>query len=70
MKIIIDRFEGNYAVCEKDNREMVDIERNKLPVEAKEGDVLDVSGNVITVDREETEKRKKRVEELTKDLWA
>jgi len=40
MKVIIDRFEGDYAVCEKEGRTMVDIERNKIPAEAKEGDAL------------------------------
>lgn len=70
MKVIIDRFEGNYAVCEKDNREMLDIDRNKLPAGAKEGDVLIIAGDSIKIDKEETEKRKKEIDELTKDLWA
>jgi len=69
MRVVIDRFEGDYAVCEKENREMIDIKRDCLPKEAKEGDVLDIEGNKITIDLKETEKRKKEIEELTKDLW-
>ncbi|HBM75246.1 MAG TPA: DUF3006 domain-containing protein [Clostridiaceae bacterium] len=70
MKVIIDRFEGKFAVCEKENREMVNIERCKIPVKAREGDVLDIVKDKITIDVEETKKRKKEIEELTKDLWA
>lgn len=67
MKVIIDRFEGDFAVCEKENKIMVDIPKEIVPEEAKEGDVLIIS---ISVDAEETEKRKKIIEELTKDIWA
>jgi len=69
MKVIIDRFEGEFAVCEKEDRKMLDIERHKIPSSAKEGDVLDISNDRITIDSEETEKRKKEIEELTMDLW-
>lgn len=31
MKVIIDRFEANYAVCEEEDRTMIDIEKSKLP---------------------------------------
>lgn len=70
MKVVIDRFEGHYAVCEKENREMIDIKRDIIPKEAKESDVLDIKGDVIVIDVNETEKRKKDIEELTKDIWA
>jgi hypothetical protein len=69
MKVIIDRFEGNFAVCEKEDRQMLDIEKAKIPTTAKEGDVLNITNGIITIDVEETEKRKKEIEELTKDLW-
>lgn len=69
MKIIIDRFEGHYAVCEKENRTMMDIKRSNLPSKAKEGDVLSVDDNVITIDIKGTEKRRRESEKLTEDLW-
>ena len=69
MKVIIDRFEGNFAVCEKEDRKMLDIQREKVPNTAKEGDVLNIINDRITIDHDETEKRKKEIEELTKDLW-
>lgn len=70
MKVVIDRFEGDYAVCEKENREMIDIKKDCIPKEAKESDVLDIQGDKIIIDINETEKRKKEIEELTKDLWT
>jgi hypothetical protein len=70
VKVIIDRFEGEYAVCEKEDRTMIDIERTKIPKAAKEGDVLEIEGDQIKINEEETKKRKRFIEELTKGLWA
>lgn len=69
MKITIDRFEGDYAVCEKENKKMIHIQKSKIPIEAKEGDVLLINGEDIIIDQEETMKRKKEIEELVNDLW-
>jgi len=69
LKVIIDRFEGDFAVCEREDRSMIDIEISKIPSKAKEGYVLDISDDIITIDLEETERRKRKIEELTKDLW-
>lgn len=64
MKVIIDRFEGDYAVVEMPNRRMIDLPIVLVPKGAREGDTLDIS-----VDEDDTEKRRKRIEELTEDLW-
>ena len=69
MRVTIDRFEGFYVVCEKEDRTMLDIEKSKIPITAKEGDVLNIINDKITINLEETKKRKKEIEELTKDLW-
>lgn len=70
MKVIIDRFEGNYAVCEKENQEMIDIEKEKLPAGAKAGDSLIIKEDgVILPDLGETKNRKKRIEKLMEDMW-
>ncbi|HWQ75618.1 MAG TPA: DUF3006 domain-containing protein [Syntrophomonas sp.] len=65
---IIDRFEGDMAVCEQDDHSIVNIARKRIPSAAREGDVL-VLGEIITIDVEETEKRKAQLKELTEDLW-
>lgn len=69
MRGIIDRIEENYAVVELENRVMINIEKKKIPFNAKEGDVIIINNDNITIDKEKTEKLKKEIEELTKDLW-
>jgi|WetSurMetagenome_2_1015567.scaffolds.fasta_scaffold142743_2 hypothetical protein len=69
MKVIIDRFEGNMAVCEKPDRTMMNIPRTKLSPLAKEGDVLIIEGENIQIDAFETAKRKKAAEQKLKDSW-
>jgi hypothetical protein len=69
MLLVIDRFEGNFAVCEKDDKTMVDIERKKLPLGAKEGDAIIIEGSKVTIDIMETIKRKSEIDKMTKDLW-
>jgi hypothetical protein len=68
MQVIIDRFEGDFAVCEKPGRTMMNIPRNKLPAGAKEGDVLIIEGTSIRIDAAETAKRQKAAEDSLKDL--
>lgn len=64
MNIIIDRFEGNYAVVELPDMTMVDMPISLVPEGAKEGDVL-----VIEIDTNETRERKERIQKLMDDLW-
>jgi hypothetical protein len=64
MKVIVDRFEGSFAVVELEDRSMVNMPRQLLPDEAKEGDVL-----AIEIDESETASRKKRISKLMDNLW-
>jgi len=70
MKYIIDRFEGDYAVCEDENKQMIDIERDKIPAEAREGDVLIQQGDKYIIDLDETNRRKEKIQRLMDDLWT
>lgn len=63
MRFTIDRFEGDFAVVELENREMLDIPKILLPDDSKEGDIL-----LIVRDTGETENRKKRIEDKFKKL--
>jgi len=58
MQLIIDRFEGQMAVCEKPDRTMINIALGKLPKEAKEGDVLIIEGDTIAIDAVTTARRR------------
>lgn len=69
MKLTIDRFEGEYAVCEKENRAMINILRINLPAETKEGDVIIKAGDSYVLDKEETQKKKAELKTLINDLW-
>ena len=42
MIFVIDRFEGNYAILEC-GQNIFDVPRGILPVEAKEGDAIEIS---------------------------
>lgn len=69
MRVIIDRFEGDFAVCEKPDRTMLNVNRNLLPSNVKEGDALIIEGDSIKIDSAETSKRKKKIKNLMNDLW-
>ncbi len=64
MKWIVDRIEGSYAVVEINGTVTADIPLIALPREIKEGDVICVS-----VDLQETEKRKENIDKLSKKLF-
>lgn len=66
MKGVIDRVEDKYAVIELEEGPMINMPFELIPRDAKEGDVLIID---VSIDRDETENRKKTIEELTKDLW-
>jgi hypothetical protein len=69
MKLIIDRFEGNFALCEDEQGNMINIERHKVPMEAVEGDILVIKENNIVIDLQETENRKQQIKELMTELF-
>jgi hypothetical protein len=69
MRVVVDRFEGKYAVCEKEDRIMINVEKERLPHGVKEGDVLLIEGDTIRIDRSTTEGRTQDVRKLMDDLW-
>lgn len=69
MKVIVDRFEGEYALCEKEDRTMMDVPKKDLPVGVKEGDVLVIGDGSIIIDSSETERRKENINKMMDKLW-
>ncbi|WMJ80108.1 DUF3006 domain-containing protein [Clostridium sp. MB40-C1] len=65
---VIDRFEGDFAVIELDDGKMINVKRNILPKEMKEGYVLNMDEQ-ITFDYEETQRRKAEIEKMMEDLF-
>lgn len=69
MKYIIDRFEGTYAVCEDETKNMVNIPKYKLPIEVKEGDSLIEDDGIIRIDDKEADERRKKVNQMMSKLF-
>lgn len=68
MKGIIDRLEGDYAVVELLDGRMINIDKAQLPIGIEEGMVIHISES-ITINIDETKKRKEEIKKLTEDLW-
>ena len=70
IKLIIDRFEGTYAICEMDDKSMVKIPKYRLPLDCKEGDCLVQDSNeMIQKDNEATDRRNKHLKEKLNRLF-
>ncbi len=67
--LIVDRFEGNYAICENEEGNMVNILLKNLPGEVKEGDCIEQVGGSYKINKEYTKRLRDEIEELTKDMW-
>lgn len=63
-KLIIDRIEGTFALCEIKEGSFAEIPLAALPDGLKEGDVISIS-----IDENETLNRKKRIEGLMNSLF-
>ncbi len=69
MKVTIDRFESGFAVCETEDCSIINIEISKLPKGAKQGDVLIIQEDSITIDENETNKQKNEIKTLMDEVW-
>jgi hypothetical protein len=69
-KLIIDRFEGNYAVCEREDKSTVKVPKYKLPLECYEGDclILDADG-MYQKDKEAAKTREKSIKDKMSRLF-
>ncbi|KGO14657.1 DUF3006 domain-containing protein [Clostridium botulinum] len=69
MKGIIDRFEENFAIVELEDKKMINIDKSIIPKMAKEGDVINIERDIITLNEKERKRLKKEIDELTEDMW-
>lgn len=63
MKVIIDRFEGDYAIVELEDKQICSIPKVLVP-SAFENDVV-----IIEISKEETKKQKDKIERLMNKLF-
>ncbi|MFA9378196.1 MAG: DUF3006 domain-containing protein [Lachnotalea sp.] len=67
MKLVIDRFEGKYAVCMQEDS-IINIPRYKVPINAKDGDCLVMENGFFVVQKEVTEDKRYKVKKIMDDL--
>ncbi len=71
MRLSLDRFNGDYAICEDDAQRQHEIHKSKLPTNAKLGDILRISSEgKLIVDNAETARRKTRIKALQDRLMG
>ena len=68
MRLIIDRFEGDIAVCEKEDGGHIDIPKSLLPNGVHEGEAVEEKDGSYSVLFEETAARRKEIRNLLKGL--
>ena len=69
-KFTVDRFEGDIAVLEsRDTGEMININKNELPQDAKEGSILKLNNKKYEIDMEEQKEVEKRIKDKMNKLW-
>lgn len=65
----LDRYEGNYAVCEnRKNGEMFDIPISKIDPTVNEGEIIRLENGIYKLDYEENKKQTEISRELTKQI--
>ena len=66
----VDRLEGNIVVLEnRENGEKIEIEKNKLPSNLKEGDILKCVNGKYSLEKEKTQNETERIKNKMNKLW-
>lgn len=65
--IVVDRFEGNFAVLETDSG-MIDVEKSRLADDIREGDVIIETENCYVKDYDTTRQRREEMIALRNKL--
>lgn len=68
-RFTVDRIENDKVVLECENGDCVALELKSLPKNIKEGDVLCFEENSYFLDKEETEKRRRKIKSLMDSLF-
>ncbi len=69
MRIIIDRIEGEYAVCELEDGTMTDIPLTSLPAESKAGSVLFFADGEYRIDIDARKERAAKIAALQNSIF-
>ncbi len=69
-QFIVDRLEGEFAVCEKMEGGMISLPVKQLPAGVRDGDVLTGRDGLYRIDREATKKRRDEVDAKRRMLFG
>lgn len=69
MFYIVDRIEGSIIVVEDQDGNIINLNKNKVNGQIKEGDCLREENEKFFLDREKTKERKIKIEKLMKGMW-
>ena len=61
--LIVDRIESNFAVCEDENKNMININLEEFIEIPKDGDIIELIDGKYIINNKETEKRKSSIEQ-------
>ena len=67
--LIVDRIESNFAVCEDENQNMININLEEFAEIPKDGDIVELIDDKYIINKEETEKRKNSIEQAFYNLF-
>ena len=66
----LDSFEENRAILEnRKTNEMIEVDRNRIPKDAKEGDILKFIDNEFKIDMELTNQKSEEIKEKMNKIW-
>ena len=68
-RFMIDRLEGDFALCEDETGNMRKISRFVLPADIAEGDVLRQEKGGFCVDKTATQARRERIKQKQNQLF-
>ena len=69
-ELVVDRFEGNFAVCEdRKTKEMYNIDKSELPDDIKEGSILKFENGKYVIDKIEEQETADRIKDKMDNLW-
>lgn len=67
--LTIDRFEGEFAVCIDGMGAKININKDLIPPDAKEGDIIEKFENIFIINKEKTNSKFEEIKKLQEILW-
>ncbi|MBV7272506.1 DUF3006 domain-containing protein [Clostridium thailandense] len=69
MKATIIKFEGICAICKTEDLSVIAIRKVNLPIEALEGDLLNIDTDTITIENKSIESPSDFKNDISLNLW-